>query len=140
MCLYHGREKFSDLQCLNYWKMHFRNFSSLLHDVVISPHLKHRPINMPKRVWSPMQNFFKKKVPPSLIFISFPIPRSFIRNFCGTNYGFSSKRFSKYGYQIFQTISSLNSKTIQLKTFNLVINFSIISNRVQTCSLQFVLK
>ena len=35
----------------------------------------------------------------------------------------------QYGYEIFQTVLSLSYKIIQLKTFNLVTNFSLISNK-----------
>ena len=35
----------------------------------------------------------------------------------------------QYGFEIFQTVLSLNCKTIKLKTLNLVINLSLISNK-----------
>ena len=41
----------------------FETCPSPLHDLIISPHVKHLPINLLKKV-SPMQSFFKKKVPP----------------------------------------------------------------------------
>ena len=71
-----------------------------LHDLIISAHVKHHLINLPKMVCSPMQGFFTKKVPPyfvgevetlCFIFISFPISESFIPNFCGINYDLSNK-------------------------------------------------
>ena len=71
-----------------------------LHDLTISPHVKYSPINLPKKVCSPMQSFFTKKVPPyfvrgeetlCFIFISFPVCKGFIPNLCGTNYDLSSK-------------------------------------------------
>ena len=47
-----------------FWKMHLWNFSSRLYDLIISPHVKHPPINLAKNVCSPMQGFFKNKAPP----------------------------------------------------------------------------
>ena len=79
------------------------NFSPLppfLHDLIISPHVKHPPINFPKKICSAMQSFYTKKVPPyfvggeetlSFIFVSFCISKSFIANFCGTDQNFSIK-------------------------------------------------
>ena len=55
----------------------------------------------PKKFVLPMRRFFKKNVPIRcvcgreetlwFIFVSFPISKSFIPNFCGTNYDLSSK-------------------------------------------------
>ena len=39
-------------------------FPPPLHDLIISLDVKHPSKNMPKNVCSPMQSFFKKKVPP----------------------------------------------------------------------------
>ena len=53
-----------------------------------------------KNICSPMQSFFAEKTPQyfvggeetlCFIFISFPICKNFIPNFCGTNYDLSSK-------------------------------------------------
>ena len=71
-----------------------------LHDLVISPHVKHLPKNLPKKVFSPMQSFFIKKffltfqrIEETLcfIFISFSHFLKSIPNFCGANYDLSSK-------------------------------------------------
>ena len=70
------------------------------------------------------------------IFISFSISKIFICNFCvcGTNklWPFKQKVYKviQYCYEIFQTILNLNRKIIQLKRFNLVINLTLISNKV----------
>ena len=40
---------------------------SILHDLIISPHVKHSPINLPQYVSSPMQSFFAENV--SLYFV-----------------------------------------------------------------------
>ena len=59
-----------------------------------------------------------------------------VLNFCGTNYDLSSKTTqplllkSQYGFEIFQTVLSPNCKIIQPKAINLVINLSLISNKV----------
>ena len=88
-----------------------------LHDMIISPHVKHLPINLPKNACSPMQSFFAKKVPPGFIggeetlcsiFISLPISKSFIPNFCGTNYDLSSK----------------TNQSLVLKSYSMVLKFS----------------
>ena len=94
-----------------------------LDDPIISPHVKHPPINFPKNVCSPMQSIFMKKDSPyfargeetlCFILVPFPIPKIFL---------------SQYRFEIFQTLLNLNCKIIQLKTLNLVINLSIISNK-----------
>ena len=75
-------------------------FSPHLHDLIISRHVKHPPINFPKKVCSPMQSFFTKKILQyfeggeetlCFMFISFPISKSVIPNFCGTDLDLSSK-------------------------------------------------
>ena len=57
-------------------------------------------------------------------------------NFCGTNYDLSSNttqplvfKVIEYGFEIFQTVLSLNCKIIQLKTLDLVIHLSLNSNK-----------
>ena len=41
--------------------------TSPLHDLIIGSHVKHLPINLLEKVYSPMQSFFKKKFPPYLV-------------------------------------------------------------------------
>ena len=36
-------------------------FPPSLYDLIIGPHVKKSPINLPKNVCSPMENFFKRK-------------------------------------------------------------------------------
>ena len=64
-----------------------------------------------------MQSFFAKKIPSysvggeetlCFIFISFPISKSVIPNFCGTNYDLSSK----------------TTKPLLLKSYSMVLEFS----------------
>ena len=71
-----------------------------LHDLIISPHVKHPLKNLPQKFCSPMQSFFKKKVSPyfvrgrgdtTLYLQIFSHFQKFIPNFCGTNYDLSSK-------------------------------------------------
>ena len=45
------------------------------------------------------------------------------------NYLATVFKVKQYGFEIFRTVLSLNCKIIQLKTLNLVINLSLISNR-----------
>ena len=40
---HNGQEKFSDLHCSNYWKMHLWSFPPFLHDLIIRPHVKQYP-------------------------------------------------------------------------------------------------
>ena len=76
-----------------------------------------------------MQCLFTKQVPlylvggqetPYFIFISFPISKSFIPNFYGTNYDLKAIqviqatdfKVIQYGFEIFQTVLSRSCKTI----------------------------
>ena len=104
---------------------------SPLHDLIISLHVKHLPINLPQNVFSPMQSFFKKKVAPyflggagrrgggedTLYFTSYLF--SFLKVsslvFVVETMTFQAELPSQcvfklipYGYEIFQTVLSLN--------------------------------
>ena len=113
---HHGWEQNSDFQCSDYWKMHLWNYSSLLHDLIIRPHVKQPSINFPKKI-VPHAKLFEEKSPPYFgggrrhyfIFISFPISKSFTLKLGGTNYGLSSKN-----YQV----------TVFLKLYRMVMKFS----------------
>ena len=53
------------LTWLNLWNLLTINFSPSI-NLIISPHAIHPPINLPKKVCSPMQSFFTKKSFPIL--------------------------------------------------------------------------
>ena len=67
----------------------------------LAPHVKQpAPHKFVQKSLSPQEKFFLAKRSPHIlggrgtvyfIFISFPIFKNFIPNFCGTNYGSSSK-------------------------------------------------
>ena len=121
-----------NLQCSDYWKMHFKNFSSALHDLIITSHVKQLPINLPKKVCCPMQSFFKKKDPLyfrrvgrrgrryySLSSYISPFLKVSSLTFVIQTLTFQAKlpshcvfKVIKYGYEIFQTVLSLNYKII----------------------------
>ena len=74
--------------------------TSPVHDLIISPHVEHPTKDLTKKVCSPMQRFFMKKVPPcfaggredTMLYLEiFSYFQRFIPNFCGTNYNLSSK-------------------------------------------------
>ena len=44
------------LTSLDLWNL-LTTDSPLLHDLIISPHVKHSPINLPKKIYFPMQSF-----------------------------------------------------------------------------------
>ena len=50
---HYGQGKFSDLHCSNYWKMHLWNFSFILHDLIIRPHVKQTPHKISKNSFFP---------------------------------------------------------------------------------------
>ena len=111
----------------------FETFCPPLHDLIISPHLKHHPINLPKKVCSPMQSFFKKKFPPPLYFggrggggwrhyalssYLFPFLKVSSLTFAVQSMVFQAKlpsqcvfKVIQYGYEIFQAVLSLNFKS-----------------------------
>ena len=45
----------------------FNHYRAPLHDLIISPHVKHPLKNLPKKVCYPMQSFFMKKVSPYFV-------------------------------------------------------------------------
>ena len=51
-----------DFQIIAKWTC--ETFPPQLHDLIISPHVKQTPINLPKKVCSSIQVFFKKRVSP----------------------------------------------------------------------------
>ena len=61
---HHGCENVSDLQCSDYWKMHFVKFLPPCRDLMISPHhLEQLPHKFsPKFV--PPEKIFSEKIPP----------------------------------------------------------------------------
>ena len=102
-----------------------------LHDLIISPHVKHSSINLLKIFYSVMQNFFTKKSSPVLcsggvgreetlcfIFKSFPISKISSLTFVVPTLTFQTKLPShcfkaiQYGFEIFKTVLSLNCKII----------------------------
>ena len=52
-------EKFSDLKCSDYLKMHLWNSLPPGHDLIISPsHVEQPPIYLPQKSLSPYEKFF----------------------------------------------------------------------------------
>ena len=101
-------------------------FPPSLHDLIISPHVKHPPppINLPKRVCFPMQSLFKKNPPHTfwgghtMFYLHiFPISKSFILTFVLQTMALQARlpsqcvfKVVQYGYETFQTVLSLNCK------------------------------
>ena len=76
------------------------SFPPPLHDLIISSHVKQPHYKLAQKSMFPhaklfhekkMSQYFQGEETLCFIIISFPISKSFIYNFCGTNYGLSSK-------------------------------------------------
>ena len=92
----------------------------------------------PTKHFFPMKRFFKKKFPHTLqvgeetlcfVFISFPISKNLIPNFAVQITTFLAKLRSQCVFKFIQYGREMSQTVIQLKTFNLVINLSLISNK-----------
>ena len=99
-----------------------------LHDLIISAHVKHHLINLPKMVCSPMQGFFTKKV--TLYFVGGSGNTMLYLHIFSHFWKFHPKLLwyklwpfkqnylaavfedIQYGFEIFQIVLSLNCKTI----------------------------
>ena len=111
---HHGQGKFSDWQYPDYWKMHLWNLAWSDHCPCETT-----PINLPQKSLFSMQSFFKKKVPHTLEEAMLYLhSKSFIpvvlryklwpfkQNYLATVFF----KVTPYGYEIFQTVLSLNCK------------------------------
>ena len=106
----------------------FNHYVFPLHDLIISPHVKHPPKNFPKQFCAPMQSFFMKTF--SLYFVG----RDAEETLCFIFKSFPISKISSLTFVVqtmtFQAkLPSLNCKIVQLKKLNLVINLSLISNK-----------
>ena len=115
----------------------------LWYDLIVSPHVKQPPINLPKKVCSSMTRFlFKKKVPPYILW------RGGMRHYVLSSYLFPFLKVSSLTFEV-QTIvfqAKLPRATVFFKVIqyghenfpnyfeselqnHLVINWSLISNK-----------